>query len=374
MKSVNKSIAGKYLAAILSVICFLHSSAQSPASLSIGDKAPELKYSRWLQGTPVKAMEGKRLYVIEFWATWCSACIAAMPHLSDLAEKYKDQATFIGVNVWEKTDGKPYESVIPAVTRFVKANARRMRYNVIVDNNKEDMMNLWIKPAKIIGIPMTVVVKNGTIAWIGHPVQLDKVLDPIIADTFDIAAFKKSYEGASTAFFKAEEQMNRELDAIRQATAAKDFGKAFQLIDEGLKRSPKMAYIYKSNKFRIMLDHFPETEVLQYATEWSTENNRSLRFIAEEILNRDGLSKQTYLYAAGSFAKYSEKDPFSGYFHSMAKAYAKAGDLRSAVEAEEKAISMARAELKDPKFEGRVFDYTIEDYERALDEYKKPLK
>ena len=69
-------------------------------TLQIGDDAPGLQYSKWVKGTPVTSFEKDRMYVLEFWATWCGPCKAAMPHLSELAKKYEDKATFMGVNIW----------------------------------------------------------------------------------------------------------------------------------------------------------------------------------------------------------------------------------------------------------------------------------
>src|SRR5262245_45990939 len=71
------------------------------ATLKIGDKAPALAIDKWVKGTPVKAFEPGKTYVVEFWATWCGPCVATMPHISELQSKYKDKVTFIGVNVWE---------------------------------------------------------------------------------------------------------------------------------------------------------------------------------------------------------------------------------------------------------------------------------
>src|SRR5688572_10930676 len=167
---------------------------QEGITLHIGDPAPPLKYSKWLQGTPFKEYKDDRLYVVEFWATWCGPCIAAMPHLSELSEKYKDNATFIGANVWEKTGDKPYESALPRLNNFLKSSAKKMTYNVVADNNAQELANLWLKPAGILGIPTTFIVKEGKLAWIGHPQKLDSIINSMLTGTYDVAAFKKEYE------------------------------------------------------------------------------------------------------------------------------------------------------------------------------------
>ncbi len=42
------------------------------------------------------------LVVMDFWATWCKPCVAAMPHMQQLHEDYKDRHVIVtGVNLWE---------------------------------------------------------------------------------------------------------------------------------------------------------------------------------------------------------------------------------------------------------------------------------
>jgi thiol-disulfide isomerase/thioredoxin len=347
---------------------------QDGLSLHIGDAAPAIKYSKWLKGTPVTSYQDNRLYVLEFWATWCGPCIAAMPHLSELADKYKDKATFIGVNVYEKTGDQPYESSLPAVTRFVNSSANRMRYDIIVDNNDQDMANLWLKPAGIGGIPTTFVVQKGKIVWIGHPIKLDSILDPILAGTFDVAAFKKTYEVQSSASFKQGNEMKAIFTAVKEATDAKDFTKAFRAVDEGIQKMPILNLVLKLEKFKILLNHFPETEALNYAKELNKESKSFATMIAVTISDKDSLSKGAYLFAAENFSKGLEENKFSAIYDKLALAYSKAGDVKAAVEAEEKAVAAAKEEIKDPKFGGRVFDYTITGYEETLGKYKKALK
>src|SRR5947207_6844570 len=69
--------------------------------LSVGDPAPKLEVKEFVKGDPVKSLEKGKVYVVEFWATWCGPCRATIPHLTELQKKHKD-VTFIGVSVFER--------------------------------------------------------------------------------------------------------------------------------------------------------------------------------------------------------------------------------------------------------------------------------
>ncbi len=170
---------------ILTIGCGLFSSASSPDPLGPGSPAPALKVDSWYKGTPISSFRKDKLYVVEFWATWCVPCKECMPHLSDLAKKNPD-VTFIGLSILEDaSDG--------SVKRFVDQMGTKMAYNVGYGGNQTGMAASWMKASGHDAIPLAFVVKEGRIEWIGHPMNLDRPLEEIKTGEFDEDAFKVRY-------------------------------------------------------------------------------------------------------------------------------------------------------------------------------------
>lgn len=64
--------------------------------LTIGSPAPQLDIEHWIQDgsghfAKVSEFEADKVYLVEFWATWCGPCIASMPHIAEIQEKYADR-------------------------------------------------------------------------------------------------------------------------------------------------------------------------------------------------------------------------------------------------------------------------------------------
>jgi len=164
-------------------------------AFTVGDPAPKLALGTFLKGQPVTDFQAGRVHVIEFWATWCGPCRASIPHLSELARKYKD-VIFIGANVWEPdvTKAKP----------FVDQMGDQMAYRVALDDDRK-MAETWMKDGGQDGIPAAFIVNGqGKVAWIGHPMTMDEPLAAIVAGTWDLDAArqKASAEAAQRARMK----------------------------------------------------------------------------------------------------------------------------------------------------------------------------
>ena len=178
--------------------------------LSVGDPAPKLGVKEFVKGEPLTKLEKGKTYVVEFWATWCGPCRVSIPHLTDLQKKYKDVA-FVGVSVWER-DTK-------GVKPFVEEMGDKMDYRVALDDvpeggdgNDGAMAKTWMNAAGQNGIPAAFVVNgDGKIAWIGHPMAMDKPLADIVGGKWDLAA--------ASAEFKREQARTRKLNELGRKLA-----------------------------------------------------------------------------------------------------------------------------------------------------------
>jgi thiol-disulfide isomerase/thioredoxin len=171
----------RLLAATIAVVLAAAAAADVPPvepgrTLNVGDPAPTLKVSRWLQGEDANLFEPGRAYVIEFWATWCGPCIAILPELADLQSDYKDRGlTCVAVTVRD-----PDNSLEKAIG-FVKRKGPKLPCRFAYTDDAS-MWDTWIKAAGKSVIPCAFVVdKTGCIAYVGNPVYL-KIVAPLVVD------------------------------------------------------------------------------------------------------------------------------------------------------------------------------------------------
>jgi thiol-disulfide isomerase/thioredoxin len=151
----------------------------------LGDKAPALAVSEWIKGKPVDVTtaDGKNVYVVEFWATWCAPCLQSIPHLTEMQKEFKAKnVTFIGISKEERNTVKP----------FVDKMGNKMDYNVALDKDGATY-KAYMEAFGIQGIPYAFIVdQNGRIVWHDHPMaSFDKALEEVITGKFDLATARK---------------------------------------------------------------------------------------------------------------------------------------------------------------------------------------
>ncbi|MCC6286100.1 MAG: redoxin family protein [Phycisphaerales bacterium] len=155
-------------------------------SLKVGDAAPAFSVESFIQGDKFEAFETGKVYVVEFWATWCGPCIAMMPHMSHMQKEYKDEGvTFVGVNMEEFDPSQLTPETKTMVEKWVK-DSGKMGYTVVYDGPAGAMAKSYFQAADQNGIPASFVIdRDNKIAWIGHPMWLDEVIKPVAKGTWD---------------------------------------------------------------------------------------------------------------------------------------------------------------------------------------------
>lgn len=145
------------------------------SAAEIGDPAAPLQVAEWIKGDAVDlaAMKGKKIVVVEFWATWCTPCVASIPHLTAMQQQFADRGVvFVGVSAEAANVAKP----------FVDKMGAKMDYTVAADDNRKTTDG-YLKAYGVNGIPHAFIVdRDGRIAWHGHPMDgLDKELEKLAA-------------------------------------------------------------------------------------------------------------------------------------------------------------------------------------------------
>jgi peroxiredoxin len=118
----------------------------------------------------LKTYLGKNVILLDFWATWCGPCVAAMPKIDEVAKKFADKGlVFRAVDVGEDA---------ATIKEFLESN--KLDPPVALDTKNE------IGPAyKVNGIPQTVLIgKDGKVqvVHIGYSDNLPDMLSKEIED------------------------------------------------------------------------------------------------------------------------------------------------------------------------------------------------
>ena len=309
--------------------------------LNIGDAAPALKPERWLKGTPVSEFRRGEVYVVEFWATWCGPCKQNIPHLTDLAKRYQGKAHILGISIWESNDPTS-TSYMKRVEDFVKSEGDKMDYIVAADGPKATVANAWMKAADEGGIPTSFIVgKDGKIAWIGHPAQLESTLSQVVEDKFDVAS-ARSKRAADVETVRP----------IRQALEQKSYRAAIDLIHEADAKHPEQSRMWDYDLLVAMF-HAEPPAAMKRADAILADAQGDIgayRMVVSIFASQKDLSRPTYVYGRGLSTKALAKNEMKYLFLAMdAEICSSLGDTDGAVKSQEQAVEQAEHDTHAPK-------------------------
>lgn len=212
----------------IGVAAFVGPVVAGVGSVVPGQPVPNLSDVRWIQGDPVSSFKTGRVYAIEFWSTWCGACIESIDHLNELASRYEADSTFVAIHIWQKESS-------PKPAEFLKNRSKTgksiMHFSV-ADDVSGDAAIAWMDATANTGLPTAMILdRNSRLVWFGHAADLETPLKGVIEGTFDVA--------------RGSAEMNLRVRVGKLATESdkaiddKDFENGIKLILEALLADPK---------------------------------------------------------------------------------------------------------------------------------------
>jgi thiol-disulfide isomerase/thioredoxin len=329
------------------------------ATLKIGDPAPKLQTGKWVQGAPVKSFEKDKAYIVEFWATWCGPCRVSIPHLNEVHNKFKDKGLIvIGQDCWEKDES--------LVEPFIKKMGDKMTYRVALDDKQEiekgKMAETWMEAAGRGGIPSAFLVdKTGSIAWIGHPMELEEVvIEKVLAGNFDLkkaAAENAEREKNQQRLMELSRELNSNMEQKNWEKAEATLSEMEKLLPEKSRSGLDMA---RFNIFLGKADYAGAATMALKVSDGNKENAMLQNQLAWELITHEG-NKTPDLDVAQKIAGRAN-DAAKGEDPAIIDTYARVlfmqGKKDKAIELQQKAIGLSEGDLK-------------ESLQKTLDSYKE---
>lgn len=210
----------------------------APEMLTIGSVAPVLDVEHWVQDgngkfAAVTKFEDGKVYLVEFWATWCGPCIRSMPHIVEMQENFGDrgfQVVSISDEDLETVEGF-LEREVPGKDGMTYKELTSA-YCLTTDPDGSAEKD-YMRAAGQNGIPTAFLVgKTGKIEWIGHPMDnLDKVIEQVLDGDWDRKVFAATFQA------KQEMQvMQAKLGRLLQQDKTEE---ALNLLDETIDNMAK---------------------------------------------------------------------------------------------------------------------------------------
>lgn len=114
--------------------------AIDPQPLKVGDKIGDVSFSLLENGKVRKAKlsdyKGK-LVILDFWATWCGACIEAFPKMDTLQAKFKTQMQVLLVNT--TSTGDDQEKIKAFLKKRIVRTGKELKLPIVLNETSFDV-------------------------------------------------------------------------------------------------------------------------------------------------------------------------------------------------------------------------------------------
>ena len=327
--------------------------------LSIGSTAPELDIAHWVfdgegRFKHIKKFAPGKVYVVEFWATWCGPCVASMPHLAALQKEYADK----GVQIVSVSD-EDLETIREFLTRKAPSSGDEGTKDEKQPETFADLCKVYclttdpdgstgrdyMEAARQNGIPTSFIVgKDSKIEWIGHPMEIDQPLKAVVEDKWDRVKFAEQ--------LRAQREMEMTVQRSSLAIRRNDHEQAITLIDKVLGKlsNAEQKLQLQNTKLQVLVNKGDVAAASTHLTEVlnSLASNQQLLNVftwsVYELSESAEVDKTILGLAASSAEKAAEKadkELKASLFDTAAHLRHKRGELDKALALETKAVPLA---------------------------------
>jgi tetratricopeptide (TPR) repeat protein len=241
------------------------------------------------------------------------------------------------------------------------------------------MAKTWLSAADEHGIPSSFIIRDGKIAWIGHPMQMDIPLEKITAGQWDPTAMAKTRLEAKSREKKQTALQQKVLQPYRK----KDYRATLSALEEVASADPELADRFVSFKLNCLSQVGEVEEAVKCGNaflkkHWDEEMalNNAFFSLIDLKLEKDPDPRIAKLALAAA-RRATELSGEKSYLilDTMAVALYRAGDPAGAAVMQEKALKQLEAQVPNrshPYY--KSFGEQLEKFKAAADKAGKAEK